>query len=61
VPLAPGEARAVRIAIDPRLIASWSGDGWRIAAGRYRFATGRSATELGTPIEVTLRAQRLRP
>lgn len=61
VQLAPGESRSVSLVIDPRLIASWSGDGWRIAAGSYRFATGRSAAELGAPIDVRLPARQWRP
>jgi beta-glucosidase len=59
VNLAPGESRAVSLVVDPRLIARWSGDGWRIAAGSYRFATGRSAEDLGTPVEVTLRGRHI--
>ncbi len=61
VPLAPGESRAVRLVIDPRLIGAWSGDGWRIARGTYGFAIGRSAEDLDTPVAVALRERRWRP
>jgi beta-glucosidase len=60
VPLAAGESRAVRLVIDPRLIGRWSGAEWRIARGVYRFATGRSAEDLGAPVAVALRERRWR-
>lgn len=59
--LAPGESRAVRLVVDPRLIGAWSGDGWHIAAGRYRLAIGRSAEDMDAPVEVALRERRWRP
>ncbi|MFO1400774.1 MAG: glycoside hydrolase family 3 C-terminal domain-containing protein [Steroidobacteraceae bacterium] len=61
VMLAPGETRGVRLSIDPRLVGHWDGKGWRIAAGRYAFATGRSAEELSAPVEVALRESRRGP
>ena len=61
VPLAPGESRDVRLVIDPRLVGHWDGKGWRIASGRYAFATGRSAEDLAAPVEVTLRERRRGP
>jgi beta-glucosidase len=61
VQLAPGESRAVRLVIDPRLIGAWSGEGWRITRGTYRFAAGRSAEDLDTPVVVFLRERRWRP
>jgi len=59
--LAPGETRRVRLAIDERLIGGWDGAGWRIAPGRYAFATGRSAEELAAPVAVMLRARQRTP
>ena len=59
--LAPGETRSVRLAVDERLVGHWNGNGWRIAAGRYAFATGRSAEELAAPVEVSLRERRRGP
>ena len=61
VALAPGEHREVSLAIDPRLLADWAGDGWRIRAGAYGFALGASATDLGPVITVRLAERRLAP
>ena len=61
VMLAPGETRGVRLVLDERLVGRWNGNGWRIAPGRYAFATGRSAEELAAPVEVTLRERRRGP
>jgi beta-glucosidase len=61
VPLAPGETRNVRLALDERLVGRWEGEGWRIAPGRYAFATGRSAEELAAPVDVALRERRRGP
>src|SRR3546814_12690660 len=38
VELAPGAEQTVEMTIDPRLLATWNGDGWTIAKGDYRFA-----------------------
>ena len=59
--LAPGAAQQVEVKLDPRTIARWEKDGWNIAAGRYSFALGNSATDLGTPVEVTLAARHWKP
>ncbi len=59
--LAPGETRNVRLTLDERLVGRWNGEGWRIAPGRYAFATGRSAEELAVPVEVALRERRRGP
>jgi beta-glucosidase len=61
VALGVGESRAVRLVIDPRLVGEWSGTGWRIAAGKYAFATGRSAEDLDAPVQVALRERRRGP
>ena len=57
--LKPGESRAVRLTIDPRLLAFWDeGKGaFRIEGGRYAFALGRSAEALGPETSVTLAAR----
>ncbi len=54
VELAPGEAREVTIDAEPRIIADHRDGAWRLAAGRYGFAIGRSAAELGPTSFVTL-------
>ena len=59
--LAPGETRNVRLTLDERLVGRWEGEGWRIAPGRYVFATGRSAEELAAPVDVVLRERRRGP
>lgn len=61
VTLRPGERREIRLDIDPRLLADWSGDGWHIRAGSYAFAVGRSAAELGPAATVELAERRLKP
>jgi len=58
VELAPGESHTVTLSIDPRLLAGWEGHGWHQPAGAYRFALGRSATELGSEVEVKLPEKR---
>lgn len=59
--LAPGATQEVEVKLDPRTIAHWVKDSWHIAAGRYSFALGNSATDLGTPIEIALPARHWRP
>ena len=61
VDLKPGESRTVAMAIDPRLLANWTGGGWTIAGGRYAFAIASSATDLGATASLTLPAQKLLP
>jgi beta-glucosidase len=48
VELAPGASRTVTVTADPRLLARFDGKAgrWRIAAGTYRVALGRSAGDL---------------
>ncbi|WP_226632065.1 beta-glucosidase family protein [Novosphingobium profundi] len=55
VDLAPGEARKVEITLDPRLLANWQDGAFVQAAGRYTFAAGHSAQDLGAPVKVTLK------
>lgn len=54
VELAPGEVRAVRITMDPRLLALWQNGAWHRPAGVYRFTLGRSSLELGEAVEIEL-------
>ncbi len=61
VALAPGEVREISLAIDPRLLADWNGDGWRIRAGVYGFALGKSAGDLGSVATIRLTERRLEP
>lgn len=57
VELAAGASAEVNLAIDPRLLADWNGDGWTIPAGTYEFAYGENAEALGAPVSVRLRAR----
>ncbi len=59
--LQAGERRALSLRIDPRLLADYSEGGWRVPAGVYTFAFGKSAAELGPTFDVTLSGQRLKP
>ncbi len=61
VTLEPGESRAVTLKADPRVLAEWTGDKWTIASGRYGFAIGKSATDLGPTVYVQLPERSLAP
>lgn len=61
VELAAGEARDLRLQIDPRLLADWDRDGWSLPAGVYRFALGESAARLGPTFELALPQRRIQP
>ncbi len=61
IPLRAGESRNVTIGVDARLLADWEGSGWLIAAGRYDFALGRSADDLGAVVPVRMGERRLKP
>jgi len=65
VALEPGQRQTVSLRVDPRLLADYREEkgqgGWTIPAGSYTFAFGKSAGELGEPVELTLPAQRLKP
>ena len=56
--LQPGEARTLDIAIEPRILADRRDGTWVLRGGRYGFAIGRSASELGPVTYVTLRERR---
>ncbi|MBB5705446.1 beta-glucosidase [Sphingopyxis panaciterrulae] len=57
VELAPGAEQTVEMTIDPRLLATWNGDGWTIAKGDYRFAIGDDAETLSAPVTVAMTAR----
>src|SRR3546814_12325601 len=57
VELAPGAEQTVEMTIDPRLLATWNGDGWTIAKGDYRFAIGDDAETLSAPVTVAMNAR----
>jgi len=63
IALDPGQSRVVRMALDPRLLAHWDSTQhrWQIDAGRYGFALGSSAGELGERVELGLSARSLKP
>jgi beta-glucosidase len=56
VDLAPGASRTLTVTADPRLLARFDGKAgqWRIAAGTYRVALGRSAVDLALTAETSL-------
>jgi beta-glucosidase len=61
VELKPGESRTVTVTADPRLLARFDGKNglgqWRIAAGTYRVALGKSAGDLVSSAETTIAAR----
>jgi len=57
--LAPGEAREVTIALEPRVLADWTPKGWEVAKGTYRFVLAKDALADGKVAEVKLPARRL--
>jgi beta-glucosidase len=61
IDLKMGESTSVSVNVDPRLLADWNGDGWTVKAGRYQFALGTSAADLGPLVAVTLPSQTLKP
>jgi beta-glucosidase len=56
IELASGESRRVTVTADPRLLARFDATAgqWRIAAGTYRVALGKSAGDLVLTAEVSL-------
>ncbi|WP_365701651.1 glycoside hydrolase family 3 C-terminal domain-containing protein [Sphingomonas sp.] len=58
VELQPGESKIAEVTIDPRVLAEWSGNGWHLVGGLYRFALGASATDLGNEVSVKLSERR---
>lgn len=57
VPLAPGEARRINVAVDPRLLATWdeTKHQWRIAGGTYRVTIATSASAPVSSRTITLK------
>lgn len=60
VAVQPGTAANVTIQIEPRILADSKGGRWTMPAGRYGFALGRSATDLGPVVTVSLPARQWR-
>lgn len=60
VELTPGERREISLDLDPRLLADWTGEGWAMKGGTYRFALGADAEHLGSSVSVSLPARRWR-
>ena len=56
----PGAAANVTVQIEPRILADSKGGRWTMPAGRYGFALGRSATDLGPVVAVSLPARQWR-
>jgi beta-glucosidase len=61
VTLKPGESRAVSITAPARLLASWSGDGWRVAGGDYGVAVGPDAADAALTGQASVKAATLKP
>lgn len=57
VALQPGDAATADIAIEPRVLAESKGGRWTMPAGRYAFAIGRSAIDLGPVVIIDLPAR----
>ncbi len=60
VAVQPGAAANVTVQIEPRILADSKGGRWTMPAGRYGFALGRSATDLGPVVTVNLPARQWR-
>lgn len=60
VAVQPGTAANVTVQIEPRILADSKGRRWTMPAGRYGFALGRSATDLGPVVTVSLPARQWR-
>jgi beta-glucosidase len=54
VDLEPGQSRRVSIGAEPRLLARYDGNAWRIKPGGYAVAVGASAVDLQLAAEVEL-------
>jgi beta-glucosidase len=61
--LDPGESRTIKVTLDSRLLAHWDSNQhrWSIAGGRYTFALGTSANELGDPVTIQIPPSTLKP
>ncbi|MBY0301133.1 beta-glucosidase [Sphingomonas ginsenosidimutans] len=56
----PGATATATIPIEPRVVAQSRDGRWTMPAGRYGFALGRSATDLGPTVTITLPARQWR-
>ena len=63
VQLAPGETRRVTLTAEPRIVAEYDTrlPGWRIAAGRYKVALARDATDRSLVSTATLAGATMKP
>jgi beta-glucosidase len=63
VTLKPGESRTVTLTAEPRILADYDTrlPGWRIAAGTYRVAIARDATDRALTLTTTLDGTTLKP
>jgi beta-glucosidase len=63
IELQPGETRRVTLTAEPRIVADYDTalPGWRIAAGRYRVALARDATDRSMLSTATLNAATMKP
>jgi beta-glucosidase len=59
VDLAPGASTRVTLTVDPRLLATFSGNQWRIAAGSYKVMLGASSRDIRDTVAVRLPARTL--
>ena len=55
VELAPGEARKVTVRFDPRVFADWTDKGWSLQGGKYGFALGENAEQLGPVVQASIK------
>ena len=63
VELKPGETRRVTLVAEPRVVADYDTrlPGWRIAAGTYRVAIARDATDRSLTLTTKLTARTMKP
>ncbi|OAN62289.1 beta-glucosidase family protein [Sphingomonas sp. TDK1] len=59
IALAPGEQRTVSIPIEPKILADWTAQGWRVPAATYRFVSAPSAMAAGLEASIALPARAL--
>jgi beta-glucosidase len=57
IDLAVGGSQAVKLTIDPRLLADWKDGGWSIDGGQYGFALGSDAEHLGPVVNSRIAAR----
>jgi beta-glucosidase len=59
VDLAPGASTSITLTVDPRLLATFSGNQWRIAGGSYKVMLGASSRDIRETATVRLPARTL--